>query len=212
MAAARGERVAARSRRGAALSGRGKAAFGGRAGAPHRRRRALCAAARHGRGAWRVAGKALSWERDRRSARWVRAAAWRPIRRRGAMSCWRANPCRPAITSRSSSMTRPKASPTWCAGRICSGRPACTGCCRCCWGLPAPRYHHHRLLRDAQGRKLSKSTQAPSLARRCAPPACGRRAGRLEHDRFRWNRSCSSFFGWSRFLHANRCPLRSKTL
>ncbi len=30
-------------------------------------------------------------------------------------------------------------------------------------GLPAPLYHHHRLLRDAQGRKLSKSTQATGL-------------------------------------------------
>ncbi|MGN6572198.1 MAG: tRNA glutamyl-Q(34) synthetase GluQRS [Pseudolabrys sp.] len=30
-------------------------------------------------------------------------------------------------------------------------------------GLPAPRYRHHRLLRDAGGRKLSKSTQATGL-------------------------------------------------
>lgn len=30
-------------------------------------------------------------------------------------------------------------------------------------GLPAPRYHHHRLVLDGQGRKLSKSTGAPSL-------------------------------------------------
>ena len=30
-------------------------------------------------------------------------------------------------------------------------------------GLPAPRYHHHRLLLDADGRKLSKSTQATGL-------------------------------------------------
>uniref|UniRef100_Q07H11 Glutamyl-tRNA synthetase, class Ic n=1 Tax=Rhodopseudomonas palustris (strain BisA53) TaxID=316055 RepID=Q07H11_RHOP5 len=30
-------------------------------------------------------------------------------------------------------------------------------------GLPAPRYRHHRLLRDDAGRKLSKSTQATSL-------------------------------------------------
>ena len=29
--------------------------------------------------------------------------------------------------------------------------------------LPAPRYHHHRLLLDADGRKLSKSTQATGL-------------------------------------------------
>jgi len=30
-------------------------------------------------------------------------------------------------------------------------------------GLPAPRYHHHRLLLDADGRKLSKSTASTAL-------------------------------------------------
>ncbi len=30
-------------------------------------------------------------------------------------------------------------------------------------GLPAPHYHHHRLVLDAEGRKLSKSTQATAL-------------------------------------------------
>jgi len=30
-------------------------------------------------------------------------------------------------------------------------------------GLPQPRYHHHRLILDAEGRKLSKSTQATGL-------------------------------------------------
>ena len=30
-------------------------------------------------------------------------------------------------------------------------------------GLPEPIYHHHRLILDAEGRKLSKSTQAQSL-------------------------------------------------
>jgi glutamyl-Q tRNA(Asp) synthetase len=30
-------------------------------------------------------------------------------------------------------------------------------------GLPEPRYRHHRLLRDQQGQKLSKSTQATGL-------------------------------------------------
>jgi len=30
-------------------------------------------------------------------------------------------------------------------------------------GLPEPTYHHHRLILDADGRKLSKSTQAQSL-------------------------------------------------
>jgi len=30
-------------------------------------------------------------------------------------------------------------------------------------GLPAPAYHHHRLLLGADGRKLSKSDEAQSL-------------------------------------------------
>ena len=30
-------------------------------------------------------------------------------------------------------------------------------------GLTAPRYHHHRLILDADGRKLSKSTFATGL-------------------------------------------------
>jgi glutamyl-Q tRNA(Asp) synthetase len=30
-------------------------------------------------------------------------------------------------------------------------------------GLPEPIYHHHKLILDAGGRKLSKSTQATSL-------------------------------------------------
>jgi len=30
-------------------------------------------------------------------------------------------------------------------------------------GLPAPVYQHHSLIRDADGRKLSKSTQATGL-------------------------------------------------
>jgi glutamyl-Q tRNA(Asp) synthetase len=30
--------------------------------------------------------------------------------------------------------------------------------------LPTPAYHHHRLIRDAGGRKLSKSSRSTSLA------------------------------------------------
>ena len=30
-------------------------------------------------------------------------------------------------------------------------------------GLPAPNYHHHRLILDAEGKKLSKSTRATAL-------------------------------------------------
>jgi glutamyl-Q tRNA(Asp) synthetase len=35
-------------------------------------------------------------------------------------------------------------------------------------GLPAPIYHHHRLLLDEQGRKLSKSTRSTGLRELCA--------------------------------------------
>jgi glutamyl-Q tRNA(Asp) synthetase len=48
-------------------------------------------------------------------------------------------------------------------------------------GLPPPRYHHHRLLLDADGRKLSKSTQATGLrelrAKGLTPAAIRRLAG-----------------------------------
>lgn len=30
-------------------------------------------------------------------------------------------------------------------------------------GLPAPEYHHHRLVLDEEGRKLAKSTRATAL-------------------------------------------------
>jgi glutamyl-Q tRNA(Asp) synthetase len=48
-------------------------------------------------------------------------------------------------------------------------------------GLREPRYHHHRLLLDADGRKLSKSTQATGLrelrAKGLTPPDIRRLAG-----------------------------------
>jgi glutamyl-Q tRNA(Asp) synthetase len=45
-------------------------------------------------------------------------------------------------------------------------------------GLAAPRYHHHRLILDTDGRKLSKSTQATGLRelRDSGVPASGIRA------------------------------------
>ena len=42
-------------------------------------------------------------------------------------------------------------------------------------GLPQPRYHHHRLILDADGHKLSKSTQATGLRELAR---AGRNAGR----------------------------------
>ena len=59
--------------------------------------------------------------------------------------------------------------------------------------LPAPAYHHHRLLRDAAGQKLAKSLRAKSL--RTFPPG-GPHAGRRAraHRRCRHGRwvACAS--------------------
>jgi glutamyl-Q tRNA(Asp) synthetase len=50
-------------------------------------------------------------------------------------------------------------------------------------GLPQPRYHHHQLVLDADGSKLSKSTQATGLRKlrvRGAAPADIRRLAGLD--------------------------------
>jgi glutamyl-Q tRNA(Asp) synthetase len=51
-------------------------------------------------------------------------------------------------------------------------------------GLPAPHYHHHRLILDAEGRKLAKSTGAPALrelrAQGVTPAEIRRMAGLAE--------------------------------
>jgi glutamyl-Q tRNA(Asp) synthetase len=48
-------------------------------------------------------------------------------------------------------------------------------------GLSQPHYHHHRLILDTHGRKLSKSTQATGLrelrAQGAGPADIRRRAG-----------------------------------
>ena len=61
-------------------------------------------------------------------------------------------------------------------------------------GLPEPVYHHHRLILDADGRKLSKSTEAKSLRELRA--AGVNAAGYPAHGRARpltaiWNKSTS---------------------
>ena len=53
-------------------------------------------------------------------------------------------------------------------------RPACTACCRRCSDLPPPLYHHHRLVLDADGRKLVE-IHARDRAARVAP--AGHHAG-----------------------------------
>ena len=61
------------------------------------------------------------------------------------------------------SMTQRRASPTWCVGATCSKSTAVHRLLQALLGWPAPRYHHHRLILDAEGRKLSKSTLATGL-------------------------------------------------
>ena len=56
----------------------------------------------------------------------------------------------------------------------CSRRPASTGCCRNCSDLPAPLYHHHRLIIGPDGRKLSKSQRDTGLAGAARQPAARR--------------------------------------
>ena len=73
--------VAARPRRRAALSGYGEVAVAGRAGAPARFGRALCAAARHGGGL--RAGRHPGLDRARRRSRWRDRCGGRPAGRLG---------------------------------------------------------------------------------------------------------------------------------
>ncbi len=50
-----------------------------------------------------------------------------------------------------------------CAARICSLATGLHRLLQILLDLPTPDYHHHELLRDAAGRKLSKSLRAKSL-------------------------------------------------
>ena len=111
--------LAARSRRRAALSGPRPQAAGGRAQAPHRRRRALRAAARHGCGG----GARRPARPGPRPApgRTARPAPSPPRRCVGRRHPGAQGNRRPAITSPSWWTTPRKASPMWCAGTICSG-------------------------------------------------------------------------------------------
>ncbi len=153
--------LAARSGRRAALSRHGARDGGSRTGGAARAGRALRHPPRH---EFRDGmGGPAALERRRAPAQAAKPARSQPIPRRGATSSSAARTRRPAIIFPSWSTTRCKASPMWCAARICSGRPACTGCCRSCWALPPPVYHHHRLILDAEGRKLAKSTQSTGL-------------------------------------------------
>ena len=132
-------------------------------------RRSLCHPPRHEQGDGM--GRAAALDRVRRRARGRDRRRSRPIPRPGATSSSAARRRRPAITSPSWSTTRCRASPMWCAARTCSGRPACTGCCRRCSICPAPVYHHHRLIprrRRPQAFEIDAGHRpARACARRC---------------------------------------------
>ena len=51
----------------------------------------------------------------------------------------------------------------WCAGRTCIRSTSVHRVLQTLLGLHAPLYHHHRLILDAEGKKLSKSTRATAL-------------------------------------------------
>ena len=51
----------------------------------------------------------------------------------------------------------------WCVGVTCFMRLAVHRVLQALLGLPPPRYHHHRLILDADGSKLSKSSQSTGL-------------------------------------------------
>ena len=172
--------LAARSRRRAALSGR-RAKDAVRPSAPAASPRASpmrCGST------WRrrcARAGALDLDRDRR-----RPAAARPARRRqprsaGATSSWRARRRRPAIISPWWSTTRLQGVTDVVRGQDLFWATSVHRLLQALLGLPEPAYHHHRLILDADGRKLSKSTQATACAN-CAPqaptPADIRRHGR----------------------------------
>ena len=157
----RARRLAARSRRRAALSGQREVDVARRTPAADRGRRTLRAAARYGGGdrarrRARVDGNgAGAGRRDRH-----RAARRRPP---GATSCWRARKRRPAITSSVVVDDALQGVTHVVRGQDLFCATSVHRLLQTLLGLPAPAYHHHRLLLDADGRKLSKSTQATGL-------------------------------------------------
>ena len=133
----------------------------GRARAPHRGRRALRAAARHGRR--RRARRRAHLGRDRRrpdsriTRRLMAAAAG--LGRRGARAQGHAD----ELSSLRRRRRRLQGVTHVVRGQDLFWSTSVHRLLQALLGLPAPLYHHHRLILDADGRKLSKSTQATAL-------------------------------------------------
>ena len=160
----RSRALAARSRRRAALSRRRENILAPRSAAPHRRRRALRAAPRHGGGAARVGP--LTWTERCGPRRRKRDHRRRPGR------LGRRDPGAQGDAHQLSSLRRRRRRG---AGRhrVVRGHDlfhstSVHRLLQALLGLPAPRYHHHRLILDADGNKLSKSTPATGLRGRRA--------------------------------------------
>ena len=62
-----------------------------------------------------------------------------------------------------------------CAARTCFTPPSVHRLLQALLGLPEPAYRHHRLIRDADGRKLSKSDRSTGLRELRAAGAHARR-------------------------------------
>ncbi len=141
--------------------GSGQVARGGRAPPAHRRRRAVRAAPRPRR--QRARGRAR-W-RGRRPARVraARAARLRPRPPPGATWCWRARRRRPATTSSVVVDDALQGVTHVVRGQDLFWSTSVHRLLQALLGLPAPLYHHHRLILDAGGQKLSKSTRATAL-------------------------------------------------
>ena len=93
----------------------------------------------------------------------ARPASSRRTRRPGATSSWPARRRRRAITSPWWLTMPARVSAMWCAGRTCSGRPACTACCRSSSVCPHRSSTTIAWCWMPRAEKLSKSTRATSL-------------------------------------------------
>ena len=81
----------------------------------------------------------------------------------GATSCWRARKRRRAITSSVVVDDALQGVTDVVRGQDLFSATGVHRLLQTLLGLPAPTYHHHRLLLDADGKKLSKSTRATGL-------------------------------------------------
>ena len=130
----------------------------GRARAAHGGRRALCAAARHGGGDARVG--ALSWSETGAEPEAIRVAAqpqaWGDVvlARKETPTSYHLSVVVDDALQGVTHVVR---------GQDLFWSTSVHRLLQALLGLPAPVYHHHRLILDADGKKLAKSTRATAL-------------------------------------------------